>query len=95
MLLLLAIVTILKYIAAEDTKAWAIPLDMYNDRANLPFGIDTDVSGTFYKADGTSLNKNFNRRLNMTVNVNMPFSIFFDWKGDFPDNIGPNETVKI
>ena len=64
---------------------------MYNDRANLPFGIDTDISGNYELLDGTT--KAFTRRLNITVNVNMPFSIFF--KQDFPDKMVPNETVFI
>jgi len=58
---------------------------MYNDRANLPFGITTDVTGTYTLADidkttnvKTISTKSFTHSLNLTVNVNMPFSIFFE-----------------
>lgn len=58
---------------------------MYNDRVNLPFGISTEITGNYTKVGADTTLIPFSQKLNMTVNVNMPFSIFFDI--DLPDDL--------
>ena len=80
MLIFFVLLALLNYTEATN-PSWTIPLEMYNDRVNLPFGIRTTATGTWTTKTGKLTD--FSQDLNMTVNVNMPFSIFFNM--DVPD----------
>jgi predicted enzyme related to lactoylglutathione lyase len=80
---------LLNYLVAAadaDTKPWAIPLTFYNERVNLPFGILTNLTGSWVTTakDGSTNTQKFAYSKNVTVNVNMPFSIFFNMN-DLPE----------
>ena len=66
------IYTLLVYTHAQEVVT--IPLSFYSDNVNIPFGIETKVSGVWPDNSET-----FYKDINVTVNMNMPFSIFFNW----------------
>ena len=65
-------ITLLVYTYAQEVVT--IPLGFYSENVNIPFGINTQVSGIWQDTG-----EKFFKDINVTVNMNMPFSIFFEW----------------
>lgn len=57
---------------------YEIPLTYYGDR-NLPFGIPTSIKANYTNPTGDKIV--LDQKLNLTLNINSPFTVLFNLDG--------------